>query len=73
MSRSRYYIPRGTIDWIVGGVHVSAADAQVYQAVYEHPLCSGMTPGHARRCAEYAVRSHRRNQTVYSAVMGGRI
>jgi hypothetical protein len=68
------FVPRGSISWLMGRVHVGTPDAEVEADIRGrlagNPAC---TEEMLVKCIEYAIACHRENQGLYRAVVSGRL
>lgn len=68
------YVPKGSIHWLMGRVHVGTPDAEVESDIRrrlaENPAC---TEEMLSECVKYAIACHRENQGLYRAVVSGRL
>jgi hypothetical protein len=67
------YVPKGSINWLLGRVHVGTSDADVEADIRsrlaKNPNC---TEEMMAECVKYAIACHRENQDLYRAVVSGR-
>ena len=67
-------IPKLSIEWIVGRLHVGASDEAVKANIRNRctPGVHGWTEAQIVEAEEYAVKCHRKNQDLYRRVMSGK-
>ena len=67
------YVPKGSISWLLGRVHVSTPDSEI-EADISNRLATNTkcTPEMLAECIKYAIACHRENQGLYQAVVTGR-
>ena len=70
---TRLDIPRYQIRQIVGALHVGKSDEYVKAEIRERATRAGWLEPDIVRAEQYAIRCHRQNQRLYSAVMTGRV
>ena len=67
-------IPKASIEWLVNRLHVSTSDEDVKRDIRRRARrYPNATEAYIERMAEYAVKCHRKNQVLYSAVVSGRL
>lgn len=62
-------IPKSSIKWLVGRLHVGTPDTDIERDIAER--CRKGTPAQVKACVTYALKCHRDNQKLYRLVMGG--
>ncbi len=63
-------VPKGTIQWLVGRMHVGESDAHVRSEI-ERRAGPEWTPRLVKQAGDYAVWVHHQNRAEYNWVMGG--
>jgi hypothetical protein len=62
---------KSQIDWLMGRVHVGTPDEEVRANIEKRCKKAGFDAKLTRRCSDYAIKAHRKNQQMYSDVMSG--
>ena len=62
-------IPKQSIKWLVGRVHVGTPDAEVEADIRRR--CSKATPAQLKACIKFALKCHHDNRGLYNFVTGG--
>jgi hypothetical protein len=67
-------VPRSTIHWLMGRVHVGTSDIEVEADIRKRLKRNpDATPRVVDQCIAYALACHRANQSLYRRVVSGRI
>lgn len=67
------YVPQGSINWLMGRVHVSTPDSEIAADITGRLKGNkNATPEMIADCVEYALHCHRENQALYQSVVTGR-
>lgn len=66
-------VPKASIDWILGKVHVMTPDADVAADIERRCAKAGASPALVKKCVAYALKVHKRNRDLYIQVMTGNI
>jgi len=67
------FVPKGSIHWIMGNVHVGTSDAEVEADIRRRLAKNKNVPeDQIVECVKYALACHKENRELYRAVMSGR-
>lgn len=72
MERTRRSVPKASIRWLVGRIHVGTPAEEVASDFTERARKAGASEAETAAIVEYALQSHYANQAEYRAVMSGR-
>jgi len=64
MPASKFQVPKQSISWLLGRVHVSTPDSEVEADIRRR--CSALTPAQRNACVKYALKCHRDNQALFN-------
>lgn len=70
-ARTRWDGLKFEIDWLMGRVHVGTPDEEVRANIEKRCKKAGFDAKLTRRCIDYAIKAHRKNQQDYTDVMTG--
>ena len=67
-------IPRDTISWKIGKLHVSTSDEEIEVLIKDRCAKNpNFTPSLTRQSVAYAIACHNKNRDLYHRVASGRI
>lgn len=68
------YVPKGSIHWLMGRIHVGTSDAEIESDIRTRlSKNQNCTEDMMVECVKYAIACHRENQSLYHAVVSGRL